>query len=311
MFGNAKPERKLAVCTGLVELSGPERAEILAVLAMDDIEGVAHGAAKALTNVHTENFLAALAREDAAPQLVQYCAANLSGEVGIADALVKNALCPASALVKAAKRMSTASIQLLLDNLERLVSSPALVDALAAAPNANPEQKSLLGELQKSAEAGDLKDAADAPATADEDPAKRKTLLERLAQMNVLERVKLALIGGREERIVLIRDSNKVVQRSVLQSPRLTEAEVESFASMTTLTMEILRIVAHNRLWMKNYTIVKNLIFNSKTPLDITMHQLARLTPRDLKILSTSKSVPETLRSTAAKMIAKRNQKPE
>ncbi|MGB7665716.1 MAG: hypothetical protein WBL66_00500, partial [Candidatus Acidiferrales bacterium] len=100
MFGNPKPERKLAVCTGLVELSGPERAEILAVLAMDDIEGVAHGAAKALTNVHTENFLAALAREDAAPQLVQYCAANLAGEAGIADALVKNASCPASALAK-------------------------------------------------------------------------------------------------------------------------------------------------------------------------------------------------------------------
>lgn len=312
MFGNPKPERKLAVCTGLVELTGPERAEILAVLAMDDIEGVAHGAAKALTNVHTESFLAALAREDAAPQLMQYCAANLAGELGVADALVKNAACPASALVKAAKQMSTASIQLLLDNLERLVSSPALVAALAAAPNANPEQKGLLAELQKNAqEAGELKDAADAPATPDEDPAKRKTLLERLAKMNVLERVKLALTGGREERIVLIRDSNKVVQRSVLQSPRLTEAEVESFASMTVLTMEILRIVAHNRLWMKNYSIVKNLIFNSKTPLDITMHQLARLTPRDLKILSTSKSVPETLRSTAAKMIVKRNQKPE
>jgi hypothetical protein len=310
LFGNPNPERKLAVCTGLVELSGPERAEILAVLAMDDIEGVAQGAAKALTNVHTENFLAALAQEDAAPQLMQYCAANLAGQPGVADALVKNVSCPASALVKAAKQMSTASIQLLLDNLERLVSSPALVGALAAAPNANPEQKNLLAELQKSAqEAGELKDAADA--TADEDPAKRKTLLERLAKMNVLERVKLALTGGREERIVLIRDPNKVVQRSVLQSPRLTESEVESFASMTTLTMEILRIIAHGRLWMKNYTIVKNLIFNSKTPLDITMHQVARLTPRDLKILSTSKSVPETLRSTAAKMITKRNQKPE
>ncbi|MFZ3244307.1 MAG: hypothetical protein WA185_04465 [Candidatus Acidiferrales bacterium] len=309
MFGNPKPERKLAVCTGLVELSGPERAEILAVLAMDDIEGVAHGAAKALTNVHTENFLAALAREDAAPQLVQYCAANLAGEAGIADALVKNASCPASALAKVAKKLSTASIQLLLDDLERLTSSPALVDALAASPNANPEQCGLLEELRKGEpEAAELNEAVQA---AEPDPTKRKTLLERLAKMNVLERVKLALTGGREERIVLIRDSNKVVQRSVLQSPRLTEAEVESFASMTTLTMEILRIIAHNRLWMKSYSIVKNLIFNSKTPLDITMHQLARLTPRDLKILSASKSVPETLRSTAAKMIVKRSAKPE
>lgn len=297
------------MCTGGVSLNEVERAEILAVLAMDEIEGVAQGAAQALMKVTAENFVAALQRPDAAPALLQHCAANLGGAPGIADALAQNASCPAKLLEKIASRISTTGIQALLENLERLASSAPLIDALAASPNANPEQKSLLAELRKTAlEAGELTETVDA---AEADPAKRRTLLERLAKMNVLERVKLALTGGREERIVLIRDSNKVVQRSVLQSPRLTEAEVESFASMTTLTMEILRIIAHNRLWMKNYSIVKNLIFNSKTPLDITMHQLARLTPRDLKILSTSKSVPETLRSTAAKMIVKRNQKPE
>ena len=309
LFGNATPERKLAVCTGGVALSGPERAEILAVLAMDEIEGVAQGAAQALTNVHTESFLAALARPDVAPALMHYCAANVPSAPGVADTLVQNASCPVKALERAARYLSTASIQALLDNLERLTSSTLLIDALAASPNASAEQRSFLLEMQKGApESSELQEAV---AAAEPDPTKRKTLLERLATMNVLQRVKLALTGGREERIILIRDSNKVVQRSVLQSPRLTEAEVESFASMTTLTNEILRIIAHSRSWMKNYAIVKNLIFNSKTPLDITMHQLARLTPRDLKILSTSKSVPETLRSTAAKMIAKRSAKPE
>jgi hypothetical protein len=309
LFGEAKPERKLAVCQGGVALSGPERAEILAILSTDEIEGVAQGAAQALTNVPAENFVVALAREDAAPALMYYCAANQASSPGVADALVQNAACPVKVLEKAAKYLSTASIQALLDNLERLSSSQALIAALAVAPHANPEQRGLLAELRKTAaEAGEV---ADTPEEAGDDPARRKTLLERLARMNVLERVKLALIGGREERIVLIRDSNKVVQRSVLQSPRLTEAEVESFASMTTLTMEILRIIATNRLWIKNYTIIRNLIFNPKTPLDITMRQVARLTPRDLRILSTSKSVPETLRSTAAKMIAKRSERPD
>lgn len=297
------------MCTGGVSLNEAERAEILAVLALDEIEGVAEGAARALTKVPPENFISALAQADAAPALMHYCVANLAANPGIADALAKNPSCSAKLLEKIAPQISTAGIQALLENLERLVASAALIEALAAGPHANPEQKSLLAELRKTAvEAGELNEAVEAAET---DPAKRKTLLERLAKMNVLERVKLALTGGREERIILIRDPNKVVQRSVLQSPRLTEAEVESFASMTTLTMEILRIIAHNRLWMKNYTIVKNLMFNSKTPLDITMHQLARLTPRDLKILSTSKSVPETLRSTAAKMVIKRTERPE
>ncbi|HKF52052.1 MAG TPA: hypothetical protein VKB26_07045 [Candidatus Acidoferrales bacterium] len=309
VFGNAAPARKLAVCTGGVSLSGPERAEILAVLAMDEIEGVAQGAAVALAKVTPENFATALAQADAAPAMMHYCAANLASAPGIADALAQNASCPVKALEKVTSHLSTASIQTLLENLERLTSSVVLINALAASPNANAEQRSFLAEMQKGApESAELQEAV---AAAEPDPTKRKTLLERLATMNVLQRVKLALTGGREERIILIRDSNKVVQRSVLQSPRLTDAEVESFASMTTLTTEILRLMANNRQWMKNYAIVKNLIFNSKTPLDITMHQLARLTPRDLKILSTSKSVPETLRSTAAKMIVKRSEKPE
>jgi hypothetical protein len=309
LFGTPTPERKLAVCTGGVELSGPERAEILAVLAMDDIEGVAQGAAKALMNVPTENFIAALAREDAVQALMHYCGANVASAPGIADALAKNPQCPMKALEKAGKYLSTASIQSLLDNLERLSASPAMIQALAASPNANPEQRSLLAELQKGVmEAGELNEAMKA---AEGDPTVRKTLLERLATMTVLDRVKLALIGGREERIVLIRDPNKVVQRCVLQSPRLTESEVESFAGMTTLTAEILRIIANNRLWIKNYTIVRNLIFNSKTPLDITLRQVTRLTPRDLRILSTSKSVPETLKTTAGKIIAKRNERGE
>ena len=302
-------ERKLAVCTGGVTLSGPERAEILAVLAMDESEGVAQRAAELLTKVPAENFVAAAALPDAAPALLHYCAANLASAAGIADALAKNASCPASAVEKVAAHLSSAGIQALLDNLERLSSSAKLVDALAASPNANAEQRSTLAELRKGApEAGELKEAVE---NAEADPQRRKTLLERMAKMTVLDRVKLALTGGREERIVLIRDPNKVVQRCVLQSPRVTDVEVESFASMTTLTMEILRIISNNRQWMKNYSIVKNLIFNSKTPLDITMHQLARLTPRDLKVLSMSKSVPETLRSMAAKMVVKRSERPE
>ncbi|HLW81892.1 MAG TPA: hypothetical protein VKS20_07620 [Candidatus Acidoferrales bacterium] len=295
------------MCTGGVTLTSVERAEVLTVLAMDDIEGVAQRAAVALPKVATEDFIAAAQLPDAAPALLHYCAANLANAPGMADVLAKNPSCPAVVLEKVAAHLSAAGIQALLDNLERLTASASLIDALVASPNANAEQRSLLSELRKGAlGAEELKVAVE---SAEPDPVRRKTLLQRLAKMNVLERVKLALTSGREERIILIRDSNKVVQRSVLQSPRLTEAEVESFASMTILTMEILRIIANNRRWMKNYSIVRNLIFNSKTPLDITMHQLTRLTPQDLKILSKSKSVPETLRSTAAKMIIKRGER--
>ncbi len=120
--------------------------------------------------------------------------------------------------------------------------------------------------------------------------------------MTVAQRVQFAIKGGSEARRTLIRDSNKVVQRAVLQSPRLTDQEVEAFAAMSSLTDEILRLIAGNRVFRKNYTVVRNLINNPKSPLDITLHMLPMLNAIDLKRLTTNKNVPETLRTTAMKL---------
>jgi hypothetical protein len=289
-----------------VSLSPAVRAEAFTVLALDAEEGVAQRAASALLNIPVENFIAALERADAAPALFDYCAENLAGKPGIADAMAKNASCPAAILEKVASHFSAAGIQALLDNLERLTASAALIAALAASPHANPEQRSQIAEMQKGVL--EEKDLVEAVANVPADPEKRKTLIQRLAKMNVVQRVQLGLLGGREERIALIRDPNKVVQRAVLQSARLTESEVEGFASMTVLSVEVLRAISNNRLWMKNYSIARNLTTNSKTPLDISLHLLPRLTPRDLKILAANKNVPDTLRSMAAKMNTKRNE---
>jgi hypothetical protein len=92
------------------------------------------------------------------------------------------------------------------------------------------------------------------------------------------------------------------VQRAVLQSPRLTDQEVEAFASMSSLTDEILRLIANNRNFRKNYTVVRNLINNPKTPIDVSLHMLPILNAIDLKRLTTNKNIPETLRSTANKL---------
>ena len=57
---------------------------------------------------------------------------------------------------------------------------------------------------------------------------------------------------------------------------------------------------------MKNYTIVKNLVNNPKTPLDVSLHLFPRLTAPDLLKLTMNKNVPDTLRSTAVKLQRKR-----
>src|SRR5256885_9035140 len=127
---------------------------------------------------------------------------------------------------------------------------------------------------------------------AEPDLGKRQTLLQRLATMTVAERVQFAIKGGSEARRTLIRDSNKVVQRAVLQSPRLTDQDVETFAAMSSLTDEILRLIAKNRNFRKNYVVVRNLINNPKSPLDVTLHMLPMLNAADLNRLTSNKNVP-------------------
>jgi hypothetical protein len=136
---------------------------------------------------------------------------------------------------------------------------------------------------------------------------KRVTLLQRLARMRVVERVQLALKGNREERLALIRDPCKVVQRAVLQSPRLSDREVETFSAMANVSEDVLRLIARNRIFIGNPTIIRNLLHNPKTPLDISLHFLPNVTGQELKSLTLNRNIPETLRTAAIRLQRQRS----
>jgi hypothetical protein len=300
--GRATRERKIAVCTGGAHLAPVDRAEILAVLAGDADEMVADRAQDAILSLPVDSFVEALKREQALPALFSYAARNLADKPGICDALVQNKNCSAEHLVPAVRHLSTLGIQTLMEELERVSESPALAAALEHSTSLTADQKSQLHELHGPGNPIDEAALAEAAAAVEPDLARRQTLLQRLAKMTVAQRVQFAIKGGPEARRTLIRDSNKVVQRAVLQSPRLTDQEVEAFAAMSSLTDEILRLIANNRNFRKNYTVVRNLINNPKVPLDVTLHMLPMLNAVDLKRLVSNRNVAETLRTTAMKL---------
>jgi hypothetical protein len=126
-----------------------------------------------------------------------------------------------------------------------------------------------------------------------------------LGSLPIVERMKLAMKGTRSQRAQLIRDSNKLVAAAVLSSPKLTETEVEAFAKMANVTEEVLRSIAINRTWMKNYGVVAGLTRNPKTPPGISMHLVQRLNEKDLKMLTTDRNVPEAVRLAARKFLRK------
>jgi len=305
--GNATREEKLAVCTGGVKLPAPDLAEILSVLALDSDELISTRAQESILALPIENFVEALHRQQALEPLFEFAAKNLAAKPGIADALIKNKNCPAEHLVPLVQHLSALGVQSLMDELDRVSDSRELAEALEKSTSITLEQKNQLGELLSDA-MPDMEALADALADAEPDNERRKTLLQQISTMTVSQRVKFAMKGGPEARRTLIRDNNKVVQRAVLQSPRLTDQEVEAFASMTNLTDEILRLIGKNRNFRKNYNVVRNLLNNGKAPLDCSLGLLPMLNPPDLKKLGMNKNIPETLRATAVKLMRQRNE---
>ena len=126
-----------------------------------------------------------------------------------------------------------------------------------------------------------------------------------LSSLSIADRLKLAMKGTREQRAQLVRDSNKMVATAVLSSPKLTEAEVESFCKMGNVSEDVLRIIGTNRAWLKNYSVVIGLTRNPKTPPAISMQLMHRLTEKDVRMLSVDRNVPEALRLAARRVMVK------
>jgi hypothetical protein len=254
--------------------------------------------------------LNALVRTDAAPEMFAYCAAEFPRRPGVADALARNLTCPIEVLRPVVRYLSVSAVQDLFEDLDRLSTSPALVAALIASTVINSEQRGQLLDLQRE-ELDALETFVEAAEEVEPDKAKRVTLLQKLSRLRVVERVQMAIKGNRDERMLLIRDSCRVVQRAVLQSPQLTDREVESFAGMASLGEEALRMIAGNRKYRKNYSISRALMFNPKTPLEVSLHMLPGAAAQDLKMLVTNKNVPDTLRTAANRLHRQRSSQRE
>ena len=310
LSGRTTRERKMAVCTGSAGLTPAEGAELLTLLAEDADATVRDRAENALLSQSLDAFACALAGEHPSAPLLRYCGKHLADKPAIAAALIKSSRCPIEFLTPAARALPTSVVQELMQDLDRLSSNPSLVAALVPSPSLTAEQRQQLEELL--ADKVETESAfADAVANIDTTNEHRASLLQRLARMRIVERVQLALKGNREERMALIRDPCKVVQRAVLQSSRITDREVETFSSMASLTDEILRIIANSRSFRRNYTVTKNLLNNPKTPLDVSLHMLPAITAPDLKKLAGNKNISDTLRTAAMRLQVQRTKKPE
>jgi len=131
---------------------------------------------------------------------------------------------------------------------------------------------------------------------------RRDNALQKINRLDIKGRIQLALKGNKEERSLLIRDGTKVVALAVLDAPKLSDGEVEKFASQKNVLESVLRAIPLKRRFMKIYGVVRNLVGNPRTPLDLGLGLMKHLLAQDLKNLSANKEVSETIRKLAQKM---------
>jgi hypothetical protein len=165
----------------------------------------------------------------------------------------------------------------------------------------------------ESAEEEDLdldadEEAAESPEEASEETSEDNSLFigaiyRRIGLMTISEKIALAYKGNKDERRVLIGDSNKLIGLAVLKSRSLSINEVESFAGMRNLDEEIYRRIALSREWMRKPAVVLSLVKNPRVPRDVTLPLLKRLATRELRSIARDRNLAPLLRTSARKLL--------
>jgi hypothetical protein len=135
---------------------------------------------------------------------------------------------------------------------------------------------------------------------------KLKPLYMRIADMTTSEKIRSAMLGSREERLMLIREQNKIVAAAAARSPLLQESEVRLIASSRGVVDDVLRILATTPEWLKSYSVKKALVENPKTPIGIAQKLVNTLREGDLRRLSRSKNVSGAVQQAARRHLERR-----
>jgi hypothetical protein len=133
-------------------------------------------------------------------------------------------------------------------------------------------------------------------------------LYQRIANMTVSQKIRAGMLGSKEVRMLLIRDSNKIVASAAVRSPLMTESEAALVARNRNVPDEVLRIIGSTPEWLKSYTVKRSLVENPKTPVLIATRLVGHLRESDLRQLAKSKNVTGPVQDTARRHLARRKQ---
>jgi len=144
------------------------------------------------------------------------------------------------------------------------------------------------------------------PAAAAEQEQRKLNVTQKITKMSVSEKIKLATLGNKEARTLLLRDANKLVCMAAATSPRITDGEIMGLANSRTANADVLRYIYSNREFLRTYAIKISLVKNPKVPLPTALKMLQTLQEKDIKELARDRNVPQTIQSQAKAYMMKK-----
>jgi len=133
-----------------------------------------------------------------------------------------------------------------------------------------------------------------------------KPLFLRVAEMSMSEKIRAAMLGTKEERMMLVREQNKIVAVAAARSPLLQAPEVALLTRNRGIVEEVLRIFANSSEWTKSYEVKRNLVENPKTPIAIASKMVVHLRESDLRRIAKSKNVSSAVQQAARRHLGRR-----
>lgn len=220
-------------------------------------------------------------------------------------------------------RMSTADriLELAVRNKIELRGIPAYKEAAAAIgqeliaePSPEPTPDDLLfKETEATASMLPIDPAAEDTHRIDEETGeeiveeKYLPLHVRLGRMTNSQKIRKAMIGSASERLLLVRDSNRLVAQAAIKSPSIQENEVVRISASRTVSEDVLRIIAMDKEWTRSHQIKLNLVQNPRTPFAFSAKLVTHLREHELKGLARSKNVTGAIAQAARQQLTRRN----
>ena len=117
-----------------------------------------------------------------------------------------------------------------------------------------------------------------------------------LAALPISGKIRRAMLGTAAERMLLVRDHNKLVASAAIRSPQTQEPEVVRISASRNTHDEVLRIIATSGEWLKSHQIKYNLVANPRTPFAFAAKLVLHLREHELKALERSRDVTSAVR---------------